>query len=149
MNYTPEEIKQMPAGRDLDAAVMEVAYGWHWMKYQSPNRSESHLLTSIFPPDAPNRICVANRYDSVWLPSDRHAERFSDWDQCSWWEDGDHRFGFPHYSTNIADAWTLLPLIPHLTFPNPLIKLTPDFICRQLLFQRLLATSLVFAEEVM
>ena len=108
MNYTDDELYNMPAGRDLDAAVAETFFGWRWMQYQAPNWKQPHLLTALFPPEAPERICVANGYDRTWLPSDRHQPRFTGWDRCSWWEDGDAHHGFPDYSTSMADAWLVV-----------------------------------------
>lgn len=106
--YTPDEIHEMPPGRDLDAAIAVTFFGWRWMQYQAPNRATPWLLTGLFPPEAPNRICVANQYDLIWQPSDRHQERFTLWDHSTWWDDGQPRLGFPDYSTNMGDAWLVV-----------------------------------------
>lgn len=131
--YTSDELYTMTAGRDLDAAVATTLFGWRWMQYQAPNSSAPKLLTGIFPPDAPNRICVANKYDSIWRPSHRHQPYFQDWDHCAWWQDGELRYGPPHYSTRMDDAWLV---VEHLhrhadrRWPWAMLYLTPDAICR-------------------
>lgn len=94
--------------RKLDALVAERVENWRWMKYQAPNYSTTRLLTALFPPDAPNRICVPNGYDRIWQPSNSREPRFSGWDSVPWWEDGERQSGFPHYSTDIAAAWMVV-----------------------------------------
>lgn len=93
--------------RERDALVAEKAMGWRWMRYPAPNNPELKL-TGLFPPEAPERICVANGYDQVWEPSDTDAPRFSNWYACVWWENGELQRGIPHYSTDIAAAWRVV-----------------------------------------
>jgi len=95
-------------GRELDALVAERIFGWRWMAYPAPNNPTETWLTAIFPPPAPDRIVVANRYDRIWRPSSRDAPRFVEWDTCPWWEDGEIQRGVPHYSTDIAAAWLVV-----------------------------------------
>lgn len=52
------EVWNMQLGRELDALVAQTFFGWRWMKYPTPYNSRS-LLTGLFPPEAPGRICVA------------------------------------------------------------------------------------------
>lgn len=114
MTYTRDELYAMPAGRDLDAAVATTLFGWRWMQYQVPNRNQLWLLTALFPPDAPRRICVANDYDQIWSPSDRHQPRFSGWDRCVWWQDSEAQYGMPDYSTCMDDAWLVVAYLRDL-----------------------------------
>lgn len=107
----------MQVGRELDALIAVRLFGWRWMRYPAPN-NPSLLLTGLFPPEAPDRICTANGYDQVWEPSNEHAPRFSTWDTCAWWEDGEFQRGFPHYSTDIAAAWTVVERLTDPTRPD-------------------------------
>jgi hypothetical protein len=101
----------MDAGRELDALVAERCFGWRWRQYPAPGNKK--MLTGLFPPEAPKRVCVPNHYDSIWLPSDATAPRFSDWDSCPWWEDGAIQHGIPSYSTDLAAAGQVLKKLDH------------------------------------
>lgn len=93
--------------RELDALVVVHIFNWRWMQYPAPNSSQTVWKTGLFPPEAPNRICVANGYDRIWRPSTSDAPRFRDWDKCPWWEDDEFRRGFPCYSTDMAAVWAV------------------------------------------
>ena len=143
-DVTVDEILRMTAGRELDALIAETFFGWRWMKYQAPNASVPRLLTGLFPPAAPGRLCVANRYDRIWLPSDRRAERFSGWDNAPWWEsDGlgghERRSGFAYYSTKMDDASLVIQALDeHLWRRFELyLCLTPEDICKAALLSSL------------
>lgn len=108
MDYTQQEISSMQADRDLDAAIATTFFGWRWMKFHVPHGEEKVLRTGIFPPDAPDRICVPNGHDRRWQPSDRHATRFHEWDDALWWEDDSVQHGFPEFSRDMGAAWTVV-----------------------------------------
>jgi hypothetical protein len=110
---TKDEILNMEAGREMDALIAISLFDWRWMKYPAPNMSDGTWLTGIFPPDKPGRWPVPNFYNKIWVPSDDKANRFSNWDQSSWWDnDGKERNqGLPYYSTDIAAAWMVVEKI--------------------------------------
>lgn len=107
-DYSADEIWEMKAGREMDAAIAVSFFDWRWMQYQAPNYYEPKQLTLLCPPEAPDRICVPNQYDRIWSPSDRHAPRFSEWDQSVWWENYEYQRGFPAYSADMGDAWLII-----------------------------------------
>jgi hypothetical protein len=90
-------------GREVDAEIAATLFGWRWMTYPAPCNPQ-RWLTGIFPPDAPNRVATPNGYDRVWQPSTSTAERFSNWDEPVWWDDGEIKRGLPKFSTDIAAA---------------------------------------------
>jgi hypothetical protein len=104
----------LPTSRHTDALVAVYIFGWRWMKYKAPNMPDecARELTGIYPPKEICSIECPNGYWKIWKESSPFQELFSNWDQPAWWDlDGEYHRGMPYYSTNLTDAWAIIPVL--------------------------------------
>lgn len=73
-------IRNLPAGRELDALVAEKLFGWQWWKWHTTGKAD------IFSPNYPPRDL------SYWSPADFYTPRMIGW--------GNRSAGLSYYSTD-------------------------------------------------
>lgn len=91
---TSEEIRALPAGRELDALMAVRLFGWRWLR----SRATGHV--GLWGPDPGLRWTCNPDAEDV---TGREAEyqRYSDWDRCGY---GKHPDPLPSYSTDATAA---------------------------------------------
>lgn len=104
---TSVDIDSMPAGREMDALVAELVFGWEWRVWIKANETEDDMGVGIFSPQAlietpkdifGNELGIPPAGERTMAASRNDPRR-----QRQYWGTG-----LPNYSTDISDAWLVV-----------------------------------------